>query len=71
MSTPGSLLPVGVYVSIAGAILLVIASLQPGRSAVTWPARILTVLGLLVALALALLAVALCGQTVLVFDCRA
>lgn len=71
MSTPGSLLPAGVYISIAGAVVLIIASLRPGRSAVTWPARILTVLGLLVALALGLLSVALCGPTVLLFNCQA
>jgi hypothetical protein len=70
-STHGDLLPAGLYLSIAGAVVLVIASLQPGRSAVTWPARILTILGLVVALGLGFLAVVICGPTVLLFNCKA
>ena len=70
-SVPGDLLPAGVYLSIAGAVVLVVASLRPGRSAVTRPARIVTIVALVVALALGLLAVHLCGLTVLAFDCRA
>jgi hypothetical protein len=70
-STPGSLLPAGVYLSIAGAVVLVVASRQPGASPVTRPARIVTVLAVVLSIALGLLAVHLCGPTVLVFDCRA
>jgi hypothetical protein len=71
MTTGGDLLPAGVYLSIAGAIVLIVASTRPGRSAVTWPARIVTVLALFPVLALGLLAVGLCGPTVLLFDCQA
>jgi hypothetical protein len=70
-STPGSLLPAGVYLSIAGAVIAIMASRQPGASSVTWPARIVTVLAVLVSVGLGLLAVHLCGVTVLAFDCRA
>jgi hypothetical protein len=70
-STPGSLLPAGVYLSISGAVILVVASRRPGASSVTLPARIVTVLAVLVSVALGLLAVHLCGPTVLAFDCRA
>jgi hypothetical protein len=70
-STPGSWLPAGVYLSIVGVLVLVVASRQSGASSVTWPARIVTVLAVGVSLALGLLAVYLCGVSVLAFDCRA
>jgi hypothetical protein len=70
-STTGSLLLAGVYLSIAGVVIFVVASRQQGASSVTWPARILTVLAVLVSVSLGLLAVHLCGPTVLAFDCRA
>jgi drug/metabolite transporter (DMT)-like permease len=70
-STDGSRLPAGVYLSIVGAVILVLASRPPGATSVTWPARIVTVLAVTVSLALGLLAVHLCGPTVLAFDCQA
>ena len=70
-TTSGRFLAAGVYLSIAGGVLLVVASRRPRASAVTWPARIATVVSLLLALALGLFAVGLCGPTVLAFDCQA
>jgi hypothetical protein len=70
-STPGSLLPAGLYLSIAGAVVLVMASRQPGASSASWPVRIVTVVAVIVSLSLGLLAVHLCGPMVLAFDCRA
>jgi len=70
-STPGSLLPAGVYVSIAGAVALVVASRQPHSPSAIWPVRVVTVVAVIVSLSLGLLAVHLCGPTVLAFDCRA
>lgn len=70
-SVPGDLLPAGVYLAVAGAALLVGASRRPERSSVTRAARVVTVVALGVALSFGLLAVHLCGPTVLAFDCRA
>jgi hypothetical protein len=70
-SVPGDLLPAGVYLAIAGAVLLVVASGRPDRSRLTWGARIVTGLAVGVAVSFGLLAVHLCGPTVLLFDCRA
>ena len=71
LSVPGDLLPAGLYLAIAGAALLVVASRRSDRSGVTMPARIVTVVAVGVAISWGLLAVALCGPTVLAFDCRA
>ena len=70
-TTSGRFLEAGVYISIAGGVLLAVASRGPGASAVTWPARVATVVPLLLGLALGLFAVGLCGPTVLAFDCQA
>ncbi|MFL5724744.1 MAG: hypothetical protein ACJ77F_00200 [Chloroflexota bacterium] len=71
MTTSGALMPAGVYAAMAGGLVLVVASRRPGASAVTWPARIATIVPLVMALGLALFAVGLCGPTLLVFDCQA
>lgn len=71
MSVPGTLLPAGLYLTLAGAIILVVASLRPGKTKATWPARIVTIASVVIAVGIGLLAVAMCGPTVLVFDCRA
>ena len=65
------LLLAGVYLAIAGAVLLVVASGRPDRSSVTRGARIVTVVAVGVALSFGLLAVHPCGPSVLMFDCRA
>ena len=70
-TTSGRFLAAGIYLSIAGGVVLAVASRRPGASAVTWPARIATVVPLVLVLALGLLAVGLCGPTVLAFDCQA
>ena len=70
-TTSGRFMAAGISIAIAGGVVLVVASRRPGASAVTWPARIATVVPLLLVLALGLLAVGLCGPTVLAFDCQA
>jgi len=70
-TTSGRFLEAGVYVSIVGGVVLALASRRPGASAVTWPARIATVVSLVLAVALGLFGVGLCGPTLLAFDCQA
>ena len=70
-SVPGNLLPAGVYLAIAGAVLLLAANRRPDKSSATWPARIVTAVAVVIAVGWGLLAVHLCGPTVLLFDCRA
>jgi hypothetical protein len=70
-TTSGRFLAAGVYISIVGGVLLAVASRRPGVSAVTWPARIATVVPVVLAVALGLFAVGLCGPTILAFDCQA
>jgi hypothetical protein len=70
-TTSGRFLEAGVYISIVGGLVLLARSRGPGASAVTWPARIATVVPVVLAVALGLFAVGLCGATVLAFDCRA
>jgi hypothetical protein len=70
-SVPGTWLMAGVYVAIAGLLVLLIGSRAGPRSNVTLPARVVVGVSLVIALGLAGLAVLLCGPTVLAFDCRA
>lgn len=70
-SVPGDLLPAGLYLSILGAALLVIAGGRSRSSRITRLARVVTALAVVVAISFGLLAVHLCGPTVLLFDCRA
>ena len=70
-SVPGDLLPAGLYLAIAGGVLLVVARGRAGRSGVTLPARIVTIVAVGIAVGWGLLAVQLCGVTVLAFNCQA
>jgi hypothetical protein len=70
-SVPGTWLAAGIYVAVAGGVLLLVASRQLGSSRATWPARIVTIIALVIAVSFGALAVHLCGPTVLAFDCRA
>ena len=71
MSVPGEWLPAGLYLTLAGVVVMVFASRRPGASRVTRPAWLVTAIATVVAVAIGLLAVAMCGATVLLFDCRA
>jgi len=70
-TVPGTWLAAGIYVAVAGGALLLVASRRLGSSRVTVPARIVTVVALVIAVSFGALAVHLCGPTVLAFDCRA
>ena len=70
-SVPGTWLMAGVYVTIAGLLVLLMATRIGTRTNVTLLARLIVGVSLVVALGLAGLAVLLCGPTVLAFDCRA
>ena len=71
MSVPGTWLMMGVYVAIAGLVLLVVASRGGERTRISMPVRVVVGASLVVALGLGALAIGLCGPTMLVNDCRA
>jgi hypothetical protein len=70
-SVPGTWLMMGVYIAIAGLIVLVIGARRGDRTAITLPARVVVGASMVVALGLAVLGIVLCGPTLLINDCRA
>ena len=71
-STHGDLLAAGIYLAIAGVIIVIGASRGPdGPSRITWPSRIVAGVSAVVALGYGLLAAVICGWTVVLFDCQA
>jgi len=70
-SVPGTWLMMGVYIAIAGLLVLVIGTRRGDRTAITLPARVVVGASIVVALGLAALGIVLCGPTLLINDCRA
>jgi len=70
-SVPGTWLMMGVYVAMAGLLVLVIGARRGDRTAITLPARVVVGASIVVALGLAALGLVLCGPTLLINDCRA